>query len=157
LLKKSNLSKLIGRGRMDIYMFIHILVPVVAAILLNVFIYTQGWNKENQQKEEPNKLLPPGFVIAIVWILILGLLGYTHYLVYPSSASWIIVAAVLYCLAYPFLTAGLQKHMQVLNALSFFVALAVTISTFIYNNFSALFTIPFLLWTAYVTIVTVFI
>jgi len=139
---------------MNIY--IHVLAPVIAAILLNGLIYALGWNKDNQ-KSQQNKWLPPGFVIAIVWILILGLLGYTHYLVYPSTAAWVIVAAVLYCLAYPFLTAGLQKHMQFFNALSFFVALAVTISTFIQNNFSALFTIPFLLWTAYVTIITVLI
>lgn len=140
----------------DMYMFVHILVPVIAAVLVNGFIYAQGWNKDNRT-EEQNKYLPPGFVIAIVWILILGLLGYAHYLVYPSIASWVIVAAVLFCLAYPFLTAGLKKNMLVLNALSFFVALAVTISTFIQNYFSALFTLPFLLWTAYVTIVTVLI
>lgn len=140
---------------MDMKIFIHILVPIFGAVLINILIYALGWNRENREQSNGNKLLPPGYVIAIVWILILGLLGYTHYLVYPSVASWIIVAAVIYCLAYPFLTAGLSKHMKVLNALSFFIALAVTISTFLQNNYSALFTLPFLIWTAYVTIVTV--
>lgn len=132
---------------------IHILAPVVAAIILNVLIYAQGWNKSESLVR--NKLLPPGYVIAIVWVCILGLLGFTHYCVYPSNASVIIVLAILYCLAYPFLTSGLQSNKSNLyNILSLIFALAVTISVAMENIRQVIFTVPFLLWTMYVNIVT---
>ena len=87
-----------------IYVF-HILIPIILAIVLNFYIYTQGWNNDN----ENNSKLPPGYIIGSIWIIILGLLGYIHFLLYPSVYSWFIVLTILYCLSYPFLTKGLQN------------------------------------------------
>lgn len=130
----------------------HILTPIIAACILNLYIYSQGWNSKGNIK---NNKLPPGYIIAIVWIIILGLLGYVHYLVYPSYASWVVVAAVLYCLAYPFLTAGLkQEKAGIYNALSLVIAVIVTYNVYIIKHNAALYTIPFLLWTTYVNVVT---
>ena len=137
-------------------MSIHVLVPIILAGLMNAFIYMQGWNKESGSRvDNNNAFLPPGYVIAIVWIIILGLLGYTHFLVYPSTASWVIVFAVLYCLAYPFLTSGLQtKNAFIYNLLSLIIALFVFGFVYSQNVYAAMFTIPFILWTLYVNIVT---
>lgn len=133
----------------------HTLVPVVAAIVLNGIIYGLGWNKEQNDKSMNNKYLPPGYVIAMVWVIILGLLGYTHYLVYPSYASAIIVFAVVYCLAYPFLTGGLRaENADILNMISLVLAIIVIVSVGLKDVGAIVYTVPFLLWTAYVNIVT---
>lgn len=131
---------------------IHILTPIIAACILNAYIYLMQWNK---QPQPPNKFLPPGYIIAIVWIIILGLLGYTHYLVYPSAASYTIIFAILYCLAYPFLTSGLQaSRADIYNALSFIIATVVLIIVCVQKYDAFVYTIPFVLWTSYVNVVT---
>jgi tryptophan-rich sensory protein len=132
---------------------VHVIVPVVAAILINGLIYALGWNRE--QNDKSGKYLPPGYVIGIIWIIILGLLGYTHYLTYPSYASYIIVMAVLYCLAYPFLTSGLRaENAGMYNLLSLIIAIAVIVSVGMKDINAIGYTIPFLIWTTYVNIAT---
>ena len=134
---------------------VHVIVPVVAAILINGLIYALGWNREQNDKSASGKYLPPGYVIGIVWIIILGLLGYTHYLTYPSYASYIIVMAVLYCLAYPFLTSGLRaENADIYNLLSLMIAIVVIVSVGMKEINAIGYTIPFLIWTTYVNIAT---
>jgi tryptophan-rich sensory protein len=135
---------------------IHVIVPVIAAIIINVVIYVQGWNSDSEKdKKTEAKYLPPGYVIAIVWVIILALLGFTHYLVYPSFASFAIIFAIIYCLAYPFLTSGLQAYNAgFYNVLSFVIAILISVFVFMENKMATLYTIPFLLWTGYVSIIT---
>lgn len=134
-------------------MIMHIFTPIILAFIVNGIIYINGWNKNNNNN---NKLLPPGYVIAIIWVLILGILGYTHYLSYPSTESWIIVFAILYCLAYPFLTSGLKnsEKTNVFNIIALIISIIVFISVFLRNKLTSLFILPFLLWCMYVNIVT---
>lgn len=138
---------------------VHILLPIVAAITINAIIYSNGWNDDNAKKnanQEMSKYLPPGYIIAVVWIFILGLLGYAHYRVYPSKESMIITLAIIYCLAYPFLTSGLQQSKAAIyNVLSFFIALIVLVSIYYKKRSAVIYTVPFLLWTLYVSSVTV--
>lgn len=128
--------------------YIHILVPIILAIVLNFYIYTQGWNNDN----EKNTKLPPGYIIGSIWIIILGLLGYIHFLLYPSVYSWFIVLTILYCLSYPFLTSGLQNtDNSIYNLIALLLAIIVTIIMYYKSNI--IYVIPFLLWTFYVNIV----
>ena len=137
---------------------IHVLVPIMTACILNAYIYIRGWDSQSYKSrtlQPGNKYLPPGYIIAIVWIIILGLLGYTHYLVYPSAASYTIIFAILYCLAYPFLTSGLQaSKADVYNALSFIIATIVFIMVYMQKHEAFVYVIPFVLWTSYVNVVT---
>jgi tryptophan-rich sensory protein len=135
----------------------HILLPILAAGIVNAVIYTQKWNDKPMDKET-SKLLPPGYAIAIIWIFILGLLGYIHYLVYPSNVSYFIMAVILYCLAYPFLTAGLDAERSgIYNIIAFVLAFAVTTSVYLQKNAKnpTVFTLPFLIWTGYVAGITI--
>lgn len=128
--------------------YIHILVPIMLAIVLNFYIYTQGWNNDN----EKNSKLPPGYIIGSIWIIILGLLGYIHFLLYPSVYSWFIVLTILYCLSYPFLTSGLQNtDNNIYNVIALILAIIVTIIMYYKSNI--IYAIPFLLWIFYVNIV----
>jgi len=129
---------------------LHIFLPIVAASIMNLVIYLQGWNK---QKKTVNPYLPPGYVIAIVWTILLGLLGYAHYLVYPSYASWIIVAAIIYCLLYPILV--MQNISEsALNFLALVIALVVCVSSYTQKSVTIYLTIPFVAWSLYVNVVT---
>jgi tryptophan-rich sensory protein len=137
----------------------HILLPIIAAVIINVIIYTQKWNDRPQPQPDKNvsKLLPPGYAIAIIWIFILGLLGFTHYLLYPSNISYFIVAIILYCLAYPFLTAGLDASKSgIYNIIAFVLAIALTTSVYMQKKSKdpTVFTLPFLIWTGYVAGIT---
>ena len=137
---------------------LHVMLPILAAVIINIVIYTQGWNSNNSNNSnnsKASKYLPPGYAIAIVWIFILGLLGFTNYLVWPSTASIVSIIAILYCLAYPFLTAGLQEDKgDVYNILAFIIALMVSMTVFMQKKQAVLYTIPFFIWTTYVSIVT---
>lgn len=128
--------------------YIHILVPIILAIVLNFYIYTQGWNNDTDK----NSKLPPGYIIGSIWIIILGLLGYIHFLLYPSVYSWFIVLTILYCLSYPFLTSGLQNtDNNYFNLIA--LLLAIIVAIIMYYKSNIIYTIPFLLWTFYVNIV----
>jgi len=133
---------------------IHVFLPIIAAIIINIIIYSNKWN-DNNINNNNNDLLPPGYIIAIVWIIILGLLGYVHYKVYPSYTSYIIIIAIIYCLSYPFLTNDLkQTNAKLLNFISLIIAMIVSISVYMIDKNSVYLTVPFLLWTSYVNIVT---
>jgi tryptophan-rich sensory protein len=154
------------------YLF-HILVPIIIASLINLFIYVNGWSSNT--KEQENKYLPPGYVIGIVWIIILGLLGYANYLTYPTSASWIVIIAIIYCLFYPFLVMNpttdniaykilfskpTRKHVSrsipewFYNLLAFIIAVIVAFLCYREKQMTIYYTMPFVLWTTYVNIVT---
>jgi tryptophan-rich sensory protein len=134
---------------------LHIVVPIIFACILNAIIYSQGWNRNQGQMIKKNILIPPGYVIAIIWIILLGLLGYAHYLTYSSYVSWIIVGAILYCLLYPFLTNGLKEdQMKLYNGLALVFAMLVFVSIYLIKKQIIIYSIPFLLWTIYVYIVT---
>jgi len=131
--------------------FIHILLPIIAACIINGYIYLMGWNSN----KSPNPLLPPGYVIAIVWIILLALLGYAHYLTYPQYPSWIIVATIIYCLLYPFLTQGLtDRFMYFFNGLALLFAIIVFATCYSTVTEASYYTLPFLIWSVYVNIVT---
>jgi tryptophan-rich sensory protein len=134
---------------------LHVILPILAAVIINIVIYTQGWNSNNSNNSKASKYLPPGYAIAIVWIFILGLLGFTNYLVWPSTASIVIIIAIIYCLAYPFLTAGLQENKgDIYNILALIIAIIVSMTVFMQKKKAVLYTIPFFIWTTYVSIVT---
>lgn len=137
---------------------VHTLVPIVIASLLNAYIYLVGWNDSSRKQDNSKeiKLLPPGYAIAIIWVIILGLLGYTHSIVYPSFASWIIVLAIIYCIAYPFLTNGLKMdNSKLLNLFSFIIAIIVMISVGVHSgDMTVIYIVPFVIWTLYVNIIT---
>ena len=143
--------------------------PVVLAAAVNGVIYSRGWDSSRGSKDDINvtseghasqsKGLPPGWAIAVIWTVILALLGYAHYRTFPSPASFAILAAIVYCLAYPFLTGGLKvnSHGKVLNTGTLIIAAVVLAAVALRKDGrAALATIPLLAWAAYVNVVDAF-
>jgi tryptophan-rich sensory protein len=134
----------------------HVLVPILLAVVMNGWIYSVGLNKYSKS-ERKSPLIPPGYVIAVIWTLLFGLMGYTHYLLgnFRSVASLALVGLIGFCLAYPLITglrvnSGLLMNLAAL-VLSFIVALLV-IQESVYAFY---WLIPLLAWTIYVNAVFV--
>lgn len=134
---------------------LHILVPILLALAMNALIYIKGWNRTPQQIKSA-RLLPPGYVIAIVWTVILGVLGYVHYKLYPHPAHWVVVATIGYCISYPVLTSGLKDdRAPLLNTVALLLAILVAITTANVQKEATVYTSPLLAWTSYVKAVDV--
>lgn len=132
-------------------LFLNILIPILLAGIVNFIIYQQKWNINNST--ERNKLLPPGYVIAIVWVIILGLLGAVNFLVSPSIATVFVIATIIYCISYPFLTAGLKKtNMYIFNVVALLLSYIAALTVLYVRPFACILMVPLLLWTSYVNI-----
>ncbi len=137
---------------MDQRVVLHIVTPILLALLMNAVIYIKAWNRSNVGPKN-NRLLPPGYVIAVVWTLILGILGYVHFRLYPHPAHWVVVATILYCLSYPLLTSGLQSdRAPMLNTIALVLAVIATVTTYFTQRDSTVFLLPLVAWTTYVKI-----
>jgi tryptophan-rich sensory protein len=145
--------------------YIHILIPILLASIINITIYRNKWNMDSKTDyKKKYNLLPPGYVIAIVWFIILGLLGYLHYELFNNNnkkcslGTLSIIFFILFCLAYPFLTNGLNVNKGLLLnlitlVLAFILAIIILYET---KNIGYLvYLIPLLLWTFYVNFVFV--
>lgn len=137
----------------------HILVPVLAAIIMNGIIYTFGINKysEKTEKSKINPYIPPGYVIGTIWVIILGLLGYLHYLVYKkyeaiTFTSLLIVFVILFCISYPVITGLKVKSGLLLNLITLILAFILALFVITESKYMFIYLIPLLVWASYVNI-----
>lgn len=128
--------------------WIHVATPIICALIVNGIIFGLKWSQQ-----ERNKYLPPGYIIAVVWVFILGILGFLHYLVYAKHpfAAWSVISLITFCLLYPFITSGLRY-----NALSKIMNLATLILSFmvaiILPRIYIGYMLPIIIWASYVNI-----
>jgi tryptophan-rich sensory protein len=139
---------------------LHIVLPVVAAIAVNLSLYLVKEWRDPQKKA--NRLLPPGPVIGVIWIVLLGLLGYARYrlMAYESgrplfamAASWALIVLIVFCLAYSFITRGMRKNVKVVNTVSLILAAATGAIVIAADPTTYLFVLPTVLWAGYVNLV----
>lgn len=139
------------------YILIHILVPVVLAVSVNALIFGLGWNKKAAgEKQRVSPWLPPGWAIAVIWVLLFALLGYAHFLVRKRPlAAWAIVAFIAYALLYPFLTGGLQSDGRFYNVIALILAYAtaVAVAWGSEDRKPLVALAPLLAWASYVNLV----
>lgn len=138
----------------SVSVYVYIAMPVIAALCINGIIFSLGWNVGSATRAKKNPYLPPGYVVGIVWVVILGILGGLLYLVQKQKkqvASYAIVALIVFCLLYPFLTAGLQSNTwsAVLNLVTLIIAFSVSI---IIPRSEIVYMVPILLWATYVNV-----
>lgn len=142
----------------------YIFIPIIFAIIVNAIIFSQKIYNNNDTNKIRSNMLPPNCIIAIVWIIILGLLGDANYIVRNSYASVFITLAIIYCIVYPFLTSNIKisskiDRYQKLNisnqtydTIAVILASIVCIMSYIKNNITIYLTLPFLIWTLYIYI-----
>jgi tryptophan-rich sensory protein len=130
----------------------YILIPIFIAIFANLLIYLFNINK----KQKPsNSYIPPGIIVAIIWIIQFGLLGYLYYLVTQKQqklSQIFIIILFIFCLSYPFITQFKQNISRILNIIAFILAFATTIIINEQLPIAIIYIIPLLLWTMYVAL-----
>jgi len=135
--------------------YIYIITPVLLAIIINATIYLLGWNSKNNK----NKLLPPGWMIGTIWIIIFGFLGMFLQIAIKSKdyvTIMLLSILILICLAYPFYTNGLKRNAQSVKY-DFIILIYILVMTSIifYKNRdkNIVYMLPIIIWVSYVNIV----
>jgi len=140
--------------------FVQILLFVVAALVVNGFVYYYGWAKTGSSpvwKLYQNRLTPPGFIIAFLWVAIFGFLGYAHYLLIKNNdgnitvGSMAIIVLGVFCLLYPVFTwRDRERNANVVNYLA--VILVFVTSVIVINEYTTAFyyLLPIIIWSMYI-------
>ena len=117
----------------------------------------QGFQSMKPWKLYQNKLIPPGFVIGLVWVFIFGMLGYCFYKLTDKNDGTVSFGGIailiygVFALAYPFLTYGTrEKNANVINYIAVVGALVLGIIVIEEDVGSFYFLLPLLLWVSYV-------
>ena len=143
-------------------MLYHILIPIILAIMMNGIIYMFKLNDYDSKKTNSliyKKLLPPGYIIGIIWVIIFGLLGYVHYLIYVQNdnkitiTSLFIIFVILFCLMYPLITGLKIKSGLLMNLISLILSFVLGIVIIIQSKYAFLFVLPLIFWSSYINIV----
>jgi len=138
---------------------IYIIIPIFLACIVNLYILKNDLYKN---KDKPNKYLPQGYIIGIIWTILLGLLGYVYYLTYDNGSilPYVIIFTITYCLLYPLLTAKLDNYESIkYNLFSLLLALILFILIILkykQKNMIFIYVLPLLFWNIYVCIITIF-
>lgn len=131
--------------------YYHVALPIILALIVNIWLFRIGYDKRSLASKV-NPWIPSGKIIALIWTLLLGLLGYVHYLVKESTvASISVIAYILWSIAYPFLSN--VDNAVLLNKLSFAFAVILTIIVNSVRKNTVKYMVPLLLWISYVNIV----
>jgi tryptophan-rich sensory protein len=137
---------------------IYIFIPIILSFIINIFIISK--KDKNLIKSRDLKYLPPGPIIGIVWIILLGLLGYIYSLIDNKNKSMntqkiLLILLTLFCLSYSILTANSTKRFSKnYNYLTLIFVLTVYYSIYIKYPKISYYLIPLLCWVLYVNIIT---
>ncbi len=135
---------------------LHIAVPVILAAVVNLIVYALKWNNNKVYKR--SKALPPGAAIAVIWVVLLALTGFCRWLLVSGNeqraglAAALLVALVLYCVSYPFVTRGMKHNVKLANTIALVLAYSTATATVVVNRKAALCLVPLVVWTTYVAV-----
>jgi len=94
---------------------IHVLVTIFITLAANGVVFALGWAGSSPDAARHNWLLPPGWVVGTVWLVLLTLLAVAYWWLASADGSdarraapWVI-ALIAFCLAYPFYTVGFSN------------------------------------------------
>jgi benzodiazapine receptor len=125
-------------------------VYILAPLALNGIIFTLGW----QDAAPKNPMLPPGWVIGLIWMLLFAGMGIARWILTrgldPRVARWVDGLALL-CLIYPLYTLGLRNVAIGLAGaiITAVVALAITVRVWRESRTASLLIACVALWTLY--------
>lgn len=122
----------------------YIFIPIILAAILNVIIFTKRWNTIQR------KYLPPGWVIGIIWSIILGILGYLLFISKQNKVTYFAIAGlILFILAYPFITNKFVENTKLLDTITLILSVLVATLLF-FQKGMILYMVPLLTWVIFV-------
>jgi hypothetical protein len=98
-------------------------------------------------------MIPPGYIVGSIWIILFGLLGYIHHRLGNDSsyASVSIYVFIGYSLSYPFLTR--LENTDIYNKMAWVLAFLCSLLLYYENRELIPYILPLLAWVTYVNIV----
>lgn len=128
---------------------LHLLVPVVIALILNYIINVNKWNKSKKKG-----ILPPGPVVGIIWIIVLLSLGNAHYLLYKKNnvtfGSLYLIGVMLYCISYPLVTKLDRKKGLIMNVIAFILTSILLVVVYRESSKAFIYILPLFIWISFV-------
>lgn len=137
-----------------------VLIFVLISIILNILYFWLGIYGNAYTYNGNGFLLPPGFVIGIVWVVVFGILGYVYWDLIDknndesSFASVFVIIFAIWCALYPLLVNGSNKLARLFNFITLILVhiLGILVVGQCYSNDAAL--TPF--WVLIVPMVWIF-
>ena len=129
---------------------LHLLIPVIIAVILNYIINVKKWNNN----KKTNTLLPPGPIVGIIWITVLLSLGNAHYLLYKKNnitlGSLYLIGVMFYCISYPFITKLDRNKGLTMNVIAFILSAILMVVVYRESTEAFVYTLPLFVWISFV-------
>jgi tryptophan-rich sensory protein len=149
---------------MEWYLFV--IIYVVVCAISNVVLWRKSMTHADESSFRKNALIPPGWMIGLIWIAIFGVFGYTQYLLLKENdgkftlASIAVIVVAVFCLLYPIFIYILargnpekyDKYARLMNLVSLIVAFVYAIIVINESDAAFWLTLPLLVWTSYVNL-----
>jgi len=140
----------------------HIVLPILIAFSMNGIIYGLKWQKSYERKDNKKDVvpLPPGYIIGTIWIIIFGILGYVHYLLYKiknkiSIQCILLEIFIIFCVLYPIFTQFKEKLCTIINYVSLLFTFIIALMIMNVSIDIFWYLIPLILWVSYVNLYTI--
>ena len=139
----------------------HISIPIILAIIMNGIIYSTNIRMTPSSWIKKSVIpLPPGYAIGALWIFLLGLLGYVHYLLYKinnklSFACYFLELFILFCLSYSIVTLFKENISRLMNFISLLYGFILSLIVIHISLPIFWYLLPLLLWLSYVNLFTI--
>ena len=136
---------------------LYVLVALFIGITFIINTYLFSHNITGKQINKP--LLPPSYIIATIWTILIGLMAYAQWLVMKNKMTshswkvWLIPLLFLYCILYPFYTFGFRNKKMVDLANVFTILFSGFVAWSIYDitQIGSYFIFMTTIWSAFAT------
>lgn len=139
--------------KVNFYLLLYVLTPIIAAVVMNAIIYAKKWNGTTER----SPLLPPGWVIGLIWMILFGTLGYVAYIHRTNAVASIAIATLfVYCLLYPVYTNKFKDpySSKLANLLTLILAFVTTLIIALFGERHTVgYILPLITWASYVNII----
>jgi len=134
-----------------LYLLVALFVGI--SFMMNAYIFSRNISGKRRNLS----LLPPSYIIAIVWTILIGLMAYSQWLVMKiakrSWKVWLIPLLFLYCVLYPFYTYGFsnKKIVDLANVFTILFSGFAAWSIYDITHTGSYFIFMTTLWSAFAT------
>lgn len=148
------------------YGSLYILLGLFIGITIIVNAYLFSSKNSYVSNSIRYRLLPPSYIIATVWTILIGLMAYSQWLVYNQikgrtgrKGSWklyLIPVLFIYCVLYPFYTMGFRnkKIVDFANVLTIILSGFIAWSIYDITQIGSYMIFLTTIWSTYATIAT---
>ena len=130
-------------------------------IIVNVYLFSS--KNSYVSNSIKYRLLPPSYIIATVWTILIGLMAYSQWLVYNQIKGrkglwklYLIPVLFIYCVLYPFYTMGFRnkKIVDFANVLTIILSGFIAWSIYDITQIGSYMIFLTTLWSTYATLAT---